>query len=116
MLLGLNLDGLVMPAEQLSRIYRKGLIMKRLLAIMIVAFYVVSSLGCASLPKDYTFNGIPLDKLYVDSGQVKTDATPAKKESWWDRNKGWIIALIVVDIVVGAVLLADAVDSVDDVR
>jgi len=41
---------------------------------ILAAGMLLTASGCSSL-KGYTLNGVPIEKLYADSGQITTDAT-----------------------------------------
>lgn len=54
--------------------------------IAMVTIAMLMLTGCSSL-KDYTFNGVPIEKLYVESGQAGTDATiDNSSESFCEAN------------------------------
>lgn len=71
--------------------------MKRIVAVLLVAVFIVSVSGCATLSnKDYSFNGIPLKNLHADSAQIEIDSGLIDKETWWDRNWPYVIGVILV--------------------
>lgn len=41
---------------------------------MLALGMLLTASGCSSF-KGYTLNGVPIEKLYADSGQIKTDAS-----------------------------------------
>jgi len=48
--------------------------------------------GCASL-SDYTFNGVPMEKLYAESGQVASDAAIDNEEAGFCSKNPWTCAI-----------------------
>lgn len=64
---------------------------------------LLTTTGCSSL-HDYTVNGVPVDKLYADSEQVKTDAVVDNGEGFCSNNP-WTCA-VGAAVVVGGVTWA----------
>jgi len=55
------------------------------LAVTVAVLCAVVTSGCAAITKDHqvAVNGVPINQLYADSGQVKTDANPSKQDKSW---------------------------------
>ena len=52
----------------------------RIVSIIAIVGVLMMS-GCSAL-KDYTFNGVPIENLYAESGQITTDANVDPDESY----------------------------------
>lgn len=64
------------------------------LAVTVAVLYAVVTSGCAAITKDHqvALNGVPINQLYADLGQVKTDANPNKQDkSWWKENWFFVV-------------------------
>ena len=49
---------------------------------------MLTASGCSAL-KDYTLNGVPIEKLYADSEQVTTDAAVDNSETSFCGENPW---------------------------
>lgn len=67
--------------------------LKRGITSILSAGILLTVSGCSSL-KGYTLNGVPIEKLYADSGQITTDAAMGETESGVcdDNPMGCVIA------------------------
>ncbi|MES0372154.1 MAG: hypothetical protein ABUK11_07735 [Mariprofundaceae bacterium] len=84
--------------------------LSKLFATLLASAFILLTSGCSTIMENYSFNGVPLDRLYAESNQQTTDVP------YNNGVDGWCVANPLLCIIGATVVIGGVVFIVKEIH